>query len=156
MSEKNVLIIAFLFNSFFSTILVAETQLIPTTSDKKAVNSKPIDMVDSGSSNSGVCNVQQPETETVISLKNDKQLLPKSNKCNDKQTTSNGAECTMPCNEQRANCDRDGENATRVIIENDATSISNYDDGGNVDLGIDDDDPYAELESYLEKVKVSF
>lgn len=136
---------------------MTEAQLIATKTDDKTatVKNKPIDMVDS--SNGVICNVQQPETETVIPMKNDKQLPPNSNKCIENQRqTNNGVECAIPCNQrpqQRPNCDR--KNIASPAIEHDANSVNNCKiNVSNVNSGLDEDDPYAELESYLEQVKV--
>lgn len=126
--------------------------------DKKANNNGAgVDMVDS-SPGSGYC-MQRPEEEAVMLLKNDEQRLPNSNKRNDKQTNGD-ANATF--DEHRNNCDNLREetatNADKI------GGVNSKDGDGddkkappkfNDDLFTDDEDPYAELQSYLDKVKVS-
>lgn len=114
-------------------------------------------MVDSG--NNVSCN-HQPEKETVMLVDNSKQSQQNHNKLNDKQ--ANITETQMS-GKQLNNCDNlRAKNPSNENIE------INYDDGDvscdskrmqtiAVDAFSDDldEDPYAELQSYLDKVKVS-
>ena len=125
-------------------------------SDKKANNNGAgVDMVDS-STGSGYC-IQRPEEEAVMLLKNDEQRLPNSNKRNDKQT--NG-DANVTFDKHRNNCDNLRK---KTATSDDNIGGVNSNDGDdntapqkfNDDLFSDDEDPYAELQSYLDKVKVS-
>lgn len=154
------------FVSFYFTV-TAE-------SDKKVNDGEEIDMVDS--SGAGVDYLMhRPEEETVMLLKNDERLtLSKSNdnkqSNNDKQTNGNcgsivGSSSQTPNkrnNDEKlreksaANDDkftdlnRSGNNQTTTMTHTTAIAAK---DSFVDDL---DDDPYAELQSYLDKVKVSF
>lgn len=128
-------------------------------SDKKANNGAGVDIVDS-STGSGYC-IQRPEEEAVMLLKNDEQRLPNSNKRSDKQT--NG-DANVTFDKHRNNCDNLREK-TATNDDNIGGVNSNAGDGDdnkapqkfNDGLFTDDfdEDPYAELQSYLDKVKVS-
>lgn len=141
-------------------------------SDKKVNDGEEIDMVDS--SGAGVDYLMhRPEEETVMLLKNDEQLtLSKSNNKhnNDKHTTSdcggNGSgsvtldkrskdeklrEKSATNDDKFTDLNRSGNNQSipqTMTHTNAAAAKDSFVD----DL---DDDPYAELQSYLEKVKVS-
>lgn len=129
-------------------------------SDRKVNNDEEIDMVDSSTGADYLRH--QPEEETVMLLKNDEQRLPKSNKhTNDDNRDNDGSRHPF---DKRNQCDKLREkNATNC---NEISGVKNNDNIQNVaqtvtktgdDLFVDDleEDPYAELQSYLEKVKVS-
>lgn len=115
-------------------------------------------MVDSNNTGVGYC-IQRPEEETVMLLKNDEQRLPNSNKCHGNQI--NGKEC-VTFDKHRNNCDslrwKNVTNGDEDVGVNNNNHIKNgiqtYRKPADDDL-FDDEDPYAELQSYLEKVKVS-
>lgn len=127
-------------------------------SDKKAIDGEDIDMVDSGNG-ADYC-MHRPEEETVMLLRNDEQRPPNSNKYNDKQT--NG-DASVTFDKHRINCDSlHGKNATNG---DESDGVNNSGDtnksaaqpltkSGDEAFG-DEEDPYAELQSYLDKVKVS-
>lgn len=111
-------------------------------------------MVDSGSGDNSV--IRRPEEEKVKLLKNKMQRLLNSNTCNsNKQTNNYGDSRTF--HKHRKNCD--------ILLEKSATNSDEINgDSRNInqtenedDLSVDnfDEDPYAELQSYLDKVKVS-
>lgn len=133
---------------------------------KKTAVTNAIDTVDS--SIGAVCYTQQPEKETVISM----------NKTNER-TSSNLNKYTNNQDKQIANdTNKNGENDVfdkhRNICDNfvekcgaSNNDMNGYNKGGDGDKMNDsavsdmysdnfEDDPYAELQSYLEKVKVSF
>lgn len=152
-----VLMIVFHFS--FLSFSDSKVKLKPTAvtkTNKKTVETNAIDMVDSGSE--AIFCVHQPEQETVISMKTNEQPKPKLNKCNDKQTNiANNSENNVFDNKHRNNCDNLREiNATN----DDKNGVINGADKMNVGATSEfdgfDDDPYAELQSYLEKVKVSY
>lgn len=133
-------------------------------SDKKVNNGEEIDMVDSSTGADYLRH--RPEEETVMLLKNDERRLPNSNKCNNKQANDDngGHDGSRATFDKRNHCDKLREkNATN---SNETIGVNN---NGNIqsvaqtvttagdDLFVDDldEDPYAELQSYLEKVKVS-
>lgn len=133
-------------------------------SDKKVNNGEEIDMVDSSTGADYLRH--RPEEETVMLLKNDERRLPNSNKCNNKQANDDngGHDGSRETFDKRNHCDKLREkNATN---SNETIGVNN---NGNIqsvaqtvttagdDLFVDDldEDPYAELQSYLEKVKVS-
>lgn len=143
--------------------------------DKKVNDGKEIDMVDS--SGAGVDYLMhRPEEETVMLLKNDERLLSKSNKRNDKQTN---CDYSGGSNSDSSNSSRNGggvtldkRNKDEKLREKSATNDDKFTglnrSGNNQsipqtmthtakDSFVDDldDDPYAELQSYLDKVKVS-
>lgn len=137
-------------------------------SDKKVNDGEEIDMVDS--SGAGVDYLMhRPEEETVTLLKNDERLtLLKSNNkhTNEKQTNGDysGSSVTLDrrnkdekLREKSATNDdkftglnRSGNNNQSTIPQT-MTHTAAAKDSFVDDL---DDDPYAELQSYLEKVKV--
>lgn len=133
--------------------------------DKKVNNGEEIDMVDSG--NGADYLTHRPEEETVMLLKNDNaRRLPNSNKCNHKQIRNdNDDNGSHVSNDKRNNCDKLRE--TNATKRNEISGVNNSSKDQNVgrtvtksgsdDLFGDDfdEDPYAELQSYLEKVKVS-
>lgn len=111
------------------------------------------DMVDSSA---GYC--EQPEKETVTLLKCDERRLPNSNKCNDKQTNDGD----VAFDKHRNNCDslreKKAANTDEIVGVNNSGDNRPTDKNHGDDLFGDDldEDPYTELQSYLEKVKVSF
>lgn len=123
-------------------------------------------MVDSGT-NIGYCMQRRPEEETVMLLKNDVRRLPNSNKRNDKQINDDNANVTFQ--KHQNNCD----NLREKAATNDDKNSNNGAGGVNGSNGDGDDkapnkragddlfaddldeDPYAELQSYLDRVKVS-
>lgn len=111
----------------------------------KSDNSAGIDMVDS--SNSAGYSMERPEEETVMALKNDKQRLPNANKSNAKQINTNG---NGTFDKHRSNCD----SVREINATNGNGRAAQCTEKINDDL-FDDEDPYAELQSYLDKVKVS-
>lgn len=141
-------------------------------SDKKVNDGEEIDMVDS--SGAGVDYLMhRPEEETVMLLKNDERLtLSKSNNKhnNDKHTNSDYGGVTLDkrskdekLREKSATNDdkftdlnRSGNNQSipQTMTHTAATAAAA---AAAKDSFVDDldDDPYAELQSYLEKVKVS-
>lgn len=98
-------------------------------------------MVDS--SNSVGYSMERPEEETVMVLRNDKQRLPNSN-----NSSANG---NAAFDKHRSNCDSVRERKATNGDDSTAECVDKIND----DL-FDDEDPYAELQSYLDKVKVSF
>lgn len=177
-SREIVLDIFVIKISFFIFILVT------AESDKKVNDGEEIDMVDSGSGGGGGAGVDylmhRPEEETVMLLKNDERLLSKSNKRNDKQTNGDGSANDKCINDDNGNSSSghsslrlDKRNKDEKLREKSATnnykftglnrsgssqSIPQTMTNTAKDSFVDDldDDPYAELQSYLEKVKVSF
>lgn len=133
--------------------------------DKKVNNGEEIDMVDSG--NGAAYLTHRPEEETVMLLSNDNdRRLPNSNKCNHKQIRNdNDDNGSRVPNDNRNNCDKLRE--TNATKRNEISGVNNGSNNENMgqtvtksdgdDLFGDDldEDPYAELQSYLEKVKVS-
>ncbi|XP_055304722.1 uncharacterized protein LOC129569659 isoform X4 [Sitodiplosis mosellana] len=126
--------------------------------DKRANDGAGIDMVDS-STGTSYC-IQRPEEETVMLLKNDERRLPNSSKRNDKQTNS---DATVTFDKHQNNCDNLRE---KIATNDNKIGGVNSRDGDNGDdtkapkkTGDDlfaddfDEDPYAELQSYLDKVK---
>lgn len=101
----------------------------------------------------GYC-IQRPEEETVILLKNDERRLPNSNKRNDKQT--NG-DANVTYHEHRNNCDnlRDKMNGDKIDGVDDGDDMAPKKSGNDIFADDLDEDPYAELQSYLDRVKVS-
>lgn len=145
---------------------------LPVTaeSDKKVNDGEEIDMVDS--SGAGVDYLmQRPEEETVTLLKNDERLtLSKSNNkhTNAKQTNGDysGSVALDKRNkdeklrEKSATNDDKFTGLSRSGNSNQSTipqTMTHSADAAAKDSFVDDldDDPYAELQSYLEKVKVS-
>lgn len=148
-------------------------------SDKKVNDGEEIDMVDSGSGGGGGGAgvdylMHRPEEETVMLLKNDERLLSKSNKRNDKQTNGDGSANDKCINDDNGHSSLtlDKRNKDEKLREKSATnddkftglnrsgssqSIPQTMTNAAKDSFVDDldDDPYAELQSYLEKVKVS-
>lgn len=140
-------------------------------SDKKVNDGEEIDMVDS--SGAGVDYLMhRPEEETVMLLKNDERLLSKSNKRNDKQTNGDYGGGSGDSNSSSVTLDK--RNKDEKLREKSATNDDKFTglnrSGNNQSKSIPqtmthtakdtlvddlDDDPYAELQSYLEKVKVS-
>lgn len=109
-------------------------------------NSAGIDMVDSSNSSVGY-SMERPEKETVMVLKNDKQRLPNPNKSSVRQINTNG---NVTFDKHRSNCNSLREKNVTNGDGNAAQCMEKTND----DL-FDDEDPYAELQSYLDKVKVS-
>lgn len=153
--------------SRFLTILFSDPKVklkaaVTNSGGKKTVVTNAINTVDSGTG--AVCYTQQPEKETIISMNKiygrTSSNLKKCTKTNDKQITNdtnNGENYVF--DKHRNNCDNFFE---KCVSSNDMnTMILGSDDKMNENavtyLYSDnfDDDPYAELQSYLEKVKVS-
>lgn len=135
------------------------TAMIEKQSNKKAIDGEDIDMVDSSNSGAGCC-IHRPEEETVMLLENDKQRLPNSNKYNDKQIND---DASVTFDKHRNNCDnihgsneRNGDESSGVNNSGDTKNIAQTPNKTADDLFVDEEDPYAELQSYLDKVKVSF
>lgn len=117
-----------------------------------AVNSNGdgTDMVDSGSGDNSV--IHRPEEETVKLLKNKMQRSLNSNTCSPNKHTNNDGD-SRTFDRHRKNCDilreKNATNSDEINGDNKTTNqtenlVDNF-----------DDDPYAELQSYLDKVKVS-
>lgn len=144
----------FFFVTFFSDLKAVKLKPTTVTKADKESKTNAIDMVDSGIG--AVRCMQQPEQETVILMKNNEQRPSKLNKCNDKQT-NNGENNVF--DEHRHNCDNLRlKNASNDDTNGAANGGVKMNNGATMDAYSDgfDEDPYAELESYLEKVKVSF
>lgn len=134
---------------------------------KKTVVTNAIDTIDSGIG--AVCCTKQPEQETVISMnKTNERTSSNLNKLTNNQdkkkitndTNKNGENDLF--DKHRKNCDNFDKKcgASNNVINGNINGDGNGDkmnDSAVSDLFSDhfDDDPYAELQSYLEKVKVS-
>lgn len=126
--------------------------------DKKVNNSEAIDMVDSSTVAEYLRH--QPEEETVMLPENNEQRLT-NKQTHDDNRHNDGSRLTF---DKRNHCDKLREkNATNV---NEISGVNNNDNIQNAaqtvtttgdDLLVDDldEDPYAELQSYLDRVKVS-
>lgn len=100
--------------------------------------------------------IQRPEEETVMLLKNDERRLPNLNKRNDKQTNS---DANVTYHEHRNNCDNLREkivtNGDKIDGVDDSDEMAPKKSGNDIFADDFDEDPYAELQSYLDRVKVS-
>lgn len=155
-----------IFSRFFSCL---QQFLFFSDPNVKLKPPNAIDTVDSGTG--AVYYTQQPERETVISMnKTNERTSSNLNKYTNNQdkritndTNKNGENDVV--DKYRNNCDNFVEKYG--ASNNDINGNSNGDGDGGSDKMNDsavsdmysdnfDDDPYAELQSYLEKVKVSF
>lgn len=143
---------------------------VTAESDKKVNDAEEIDMVDSSGAGVDYLMQQRPEEETVTLLKNDERLtLSKSNNKHTNVKQTNGGysgsvaldernkdeklrEKSATNDDKFTGLNRSGNNSQSTTPQTMTHAAAAAKDAFVDDL---DDDPYAELQSYLEKVKVS-
>lgn len=144
---------------------------VTAESDKKVNDAEEIDMVDSSGAGVDYLMQQRPEEETVTLFKNDERLtLSKSNNKHTNAKQTNGGysgsvaldernkdeklrEKSATNDDKFTGLNRSGNSNSQSTIPQTMTHAA----AAAKDAFVDDldDDPYAELQSYLEKVKVS-
>lgn len=129
---------------------------------KTAFDKKPID-INVVTINNNSNSQQQPEKETVTTMNSNKQMQRNPNNANEQFKQTNNQH-TKLYDKRQNNCDNlrideTEENSTQNQMRTNVNSNYNRQQTlqrvSNTFNDDSDDDPYAELESYLEKVKVS-
>lgn len=129
---------------------------------KMAFDNKSIDTNVATTNNNGNSQ-QQPEKETVTTMKSNKQIQHNPNNINEQFKQTNNQH-TKLYDKRQNNCDNlridesEGnprQHQMRTNVNSNYNRQQTLQSASNAFNDDSDDDPYAELESYLEKVKVS-